>query len=49
MISAPSGAMIMKSRMTANCRNASRPTTNFWYGEKLAAGGEVGGAMDEVS
>ena len=35
--------MIMKSRMMVNCRKASRPTTNFWYGENAAAGaaGEV--------
>jgi hypothetical protein len=30
MISAPSGDISMKSRMTANCRKASRPTTIFW-------------------
>jgi hypothetical protein len=29
MITAPSGAMSMKSRTTANCRNASMPTTSF--------------------
>src|ERR1700682_3576653 len=41
---APSGATIMKSRITANCRKASEATTNFWYGVKgvgdlLSAGG----------
>ena len=30
MMTAPSGAMTMKSRMTANCRKASRPAVNFW-------------------
>ena len=45
MIIAPSGAMIMKSRMTANCRNASSPTTNFWYEENEAAGAVLGGGM----
>src|SRR5205823_5506434 len=41
---APSGATIMKSKITANCRKASEATTNFWYGVKrlgdfLSAGG----------
>ena len=30
MMTAPSGAISMKSRMTANCRKASMPTTTFW-------------------
>src|SRR5262245_59865419 len=34
---APSGLMIMKSRMTLNCRKASTPMTNFWYGVKMCA------------
>src|ERR1041385_3290086 len=32
--SAPSGATIKKSRITANCRKASDATTNVWYGVK---------------
>ena len=35
---APSGEMIMKSRMIVNCRKASIPTTNFWYEEKAGGG-----------
>src|SRR6185369_4884539 len=35
---APSGEMIMKSRMIVNCRKASMPTTNFWYEEKAGGG-----------
>src|SRR6478609_2272982 len=31
---APSGATIMKSRITANCKKASEATTNVWYGVK---------------
>jgi hypothetical protein len=30
MISAPSGDISMKSRITANWRNASMPTIAFW-------------------
>ena len=30
MMNTPSGDISMKSRMTANCRKASIPTTNFW-------------------
>src|SRR5438045_8311351 len=48
--------MIMKSRMMVNCKNASTPTTNFWYGVNAgggpgpgprvcAAGGAVGFAL----
>jgi hypothetical protein len=29
MMIAPSGDISMKSRITANCRNASMPTTTF--------------------
>src|SRR4029077_17103929 len=41
---APSGATIMKSKITANCKTASEATTNVWYGVKrlgdfLSAGG----------
>jgi len=44
MTNAPSGATIMKSRITANCRKASEAATNVWYGVKrwgdfLSAGG----------
>ena len=28
---APRGEMIMKSRMTVNCRNPRMPITIFWY------------------
>src|ERR1700736_2296676 len=30
---APRGEMIMKSRMTVNCRNPRMPITTFWYAE----------------
>src|SRR5580704_17039031 len=30
---APRGEMIMKSRMTVNCRNPRIPITTFWYPE----------------
>ena len=44
---APSGATIMKSRITANCRKASAATTNVWYGVKgLADFLSEGGMQD---
>src|SRR4051812_6206668 len=47
MTSAPSGATIMKSRITANCKKASDATTNFWYGvnERLDFRMSVGGIV----
>src|ERR1022692_4726256 len=45
---APSGATIMKSRITANCRKASEATTNFWYGVKRLGDFLLAGGMRET-
>src|ERR1700720_174198 len=45
---APSGATIMKSKITANCRKASEATTNLWYGVKRLGDFLSAGCMRET-
>jgi hypothetical protein len=46
---APRGEMIMKSKMTVNCRNPRMPITTFSYRENLMrAGARVGGLSMKV-
>src|SRR6516164_5820294 len=42
MMIAPSGEMIMKSKMIENCKNASSATTNVWYPENFSRRGFSG-------